>query len=162
LELCEILKSDLESIAAFPPEAWQPLWDWLTAEWGGAYPYVPQGGDAVILRDIAHNLAKFCVMVGWNANNALSLAALVQVRLGQLYGGAFVYVPRQDTRKGRDAAIYDEFNGSNLLELSRKYRVGFTSIYKAIHRERTRRGKERAGGLQGRPRDGAELGQDCA
>lgn len=53
------------------------------------------------------------------------------------WGGQQVYIPKDNKR--RAAIIYDEFDGTNVSELARKYDLCIQTIYKIIRRERKAR-----------------------
>lgn len=65
------------------------------------------------------------------------IAFAVGDHLTSAWAGQHVYFPRDVAR--RNAKMFDEFNGSNVDELARKYRLSDTTIYSIIKSERGRR-----------------------
>lgn len=57
--------------------------------------------------------------------------------LSLTWGGQQVYIPKDNKR--RAAIIYDEFDGTNVSELARKYGLCIQTIYKIIRSERQAR-----------------------
>ncbi len=55
-----------------------------------------------------------------------------------LYGGLTIYIPflRSDSYNARNKLIMQEFNGTNHLELARKYGVSLQTIYKCLEKAR--------------------------
>ena len=58
--------------------------------------------------------------------------------MGNVCGGRNIYLPASVRMKAaiRHVLIFDEFNGSNICELSQKYRVSSQYIYDAIRKQR--------------------------
>ena len=65
------------------------------------------------------------------------IALAVGEHLIVAWGGQHVYFPRDIAR--RNARIDDEFDGENIDQLARKYRLSDTTIYSIISSERERR-----------------------
>ena len=57
--------------------------------------------------------------------------------LSLTWGGQQLYIPKDSKR--RAAIIYDEFDGTNIPELARKYGLCIQTIYKIISSERQAR-----------------------
>ena len=75
---------------------------------------------------------------GVKAGEAPAKAAVaVGEHLIEIWGGQHIYFPRDIAR--RNARIYDDFNGENVDELARKYRLSDSAIYSVIATERERR-----------------------
>ncbi len=56
------------------------------------------------------------------------------LKLADNFGGTSIYIPqRRELMKNKVyAAIYKEFNGSNLPELTKKYGVSKSTVYKIV------------------------------
>lgn len=66
---------------------------------------------------------------------AASVAAVENLRL--VVGGDNVYFPKRTTlreKRARDHAIRAEFNGRNLHDICRKYRVSRRTVYRACQK----------------------------
>lgn len=75
---------------------------------------------------------------GLDTDKAAQLAHQLADHMGLVWGGINVYFPK-DIRKelsARDQLIYIEFNGSNHVDLARKFRVSVQWVYKIVERVR--------------------------
>ncbi len=68
------------------------------------------------------------------------------LKLGREIGGEALYLPKLDSNmspllKLRNKRICAEFNGSNIMQLGRKYNVTSTRIYAILREERRARKK---------------------
>lgn len=75
--------------------------------------------------------------------NHRASAALV-AGIGNYFGGVSFYMPHNDKleRFIRDIQIYKAFNGDNVTELAKKFRVSQQTIYTAIAKQRDLRQKK--------------------
>ncbi len=60
------------------------------------------------------------------------------------FGGEQLYIPQERTayRIEIDREIYNAFNGCNVKELARKYKITTSAVYKIIKRQRAMRQKQ--------------------
>ena len=92
------------------------------------------GVEAEVMAIASKELAS----IGVKAGEAPSkIAVAVGEHLTMAWAGQHVYFPKDIAR--RNARIFDEFNGENIDELARKYRLSDTTIYSIIANERARR-----------------------
>lgn len=56
------------------------------------------------------------------------------IHLSEVYGGTTIYVPKMDDllKNSRYAAIMQEFDGTNIRQLARKYHVSERTIYRLV------------------------------
>lgn len=56
------------------------------------------------------------------------------IRLSEAYGGTAIYIPKMDDllKSQKYAAIIQEFNGSNVRHLARKYNVSERTVYRLV------------------------------
>lgn len=89
-----------------------------------------------IVAELQHN--------DYQADEARAAAAVVIRALARYGGGRTMYLPMGDAleRALRDNQIWHEFNGSNIDELQRKYRVSSIHIYRILARMRKLRRRE--------------------
>lgn len=85
-------------------------------------------GYTIQAEDLPEDLQEIAEQIG--------LEALL--RLIELRGGESVYFPRQEsiTRRARNRAILDEFNGDNHHHLARKYGCSLAWVYVLISKGR--------------------------
>ncbi|SHE19272.1 Mor transcription activator family protein [methanotrophic endosymbiont of Bathymodiolus puteoserpentis (Logatchev)] len=71
------------------------------------------------------------------ANIALDIAQSTRHR----WGGILVYIPKGDAldTKNKKQNIRHDFNGSNHIDLARKYKVSVQSIYKTVKTEASKK-----------------------
>lgn len=64
-------------------------------------------------------------------------------KLIEAFGGEMIYVPKAESvvREGRDRRIYEEFDGVNYRELSKKYNLTTGHVRKIIHEQRLKKPK---------------------
>lgn len=75
---------------------------------------------------------------GMAADKALAQARKLALVQAHYMGGRAYYIPTGDHLKAalRDRAIWDEFNGRNIEQLSRKYNLSVPQIYTVIATQR--------------------------
>ena len=71
------------------------------------------------------------------ANGTTTLARRVTTRIALEFGGEQIYLPKDKAR--RDARIFDEYTGNNVLELRARYKLSESTLYQVIRAERSRR-----------------------
>ena len=71
------------------------------------------------------------------ANGTPTLARRVTTRIALEFGGEQIYLPKDKAR--RDARIFDEYTGDNVLELRARYKLSESTLYQVIRAERSRR-----------------------
>ena len=74
---------------------------------------------------------------GINQVQAISASIKAVEKLRSEIGGNNVYLPKRTTllqKRARDRAIKTEFNGRNEDEISRKYKVSRSTIYRACRK----------------------------
>lgn len=71
------------------------------------------------------------------ANGTATLARRVTTRIALEFGGEQIYLPKDKAR--RDARIFDEYTGDNVLELRARYKLSESTLYQVIRAERSRR-----------------------
>lgn len=71
------------------------------------------------------------------ANGTTTLAHRVTTRIALEFGGEQIYLPKDKAR--RDARIFDEYTGDNVLELRARYKLSESTLYQVIRAERSRR-----------------------
>lgn len=71
------------------------------------------------------------------ANGTTTLARRVTTRIALEFGGEQIYLPKDKAR--RDARIFDEYTGDNVLELRARYKLSESTLYQVIRAERSRR-----------------------
>lgn len=56
------------------------------------------------------------------------------IHLSEVYGGTTIYIPKMDDllKNSRYAAIMQEFDGTNIRQLARKYHVSERTIYRLV------------------------------
>ena len=64
-------------------------------------------------------------------------ARRVTTRIALEFGGEQIYLPKDKAR--RDARIFDEYTGDNVLELRARYKLSESTLYQVIRAERSRR-----------------------
>lgn len=76
----------------------------------------------------------FDVLAGEGMKNAAALARQVADRITDEMGGGQVYITHNNTLAARDRAreIYRKFNGRNVRNLAREYKLSERRIYKII------------------------------
>ena len=76
--------------------------------------------------------------------------------LADEWGGQSIYVPKDVARRclKRNVRLFDEFTGSNVAELARKYGLSEQRVYAVIKQERARR-RARQLILPGVPEEGS-------
>ncbi|PIP98531.1 MAG: hypothetical protein COW76_20430 [Shewanella sp. CG18_big_fil_WC_8_21_14_2_50_42_11] len=89
----------------------------------------------------AHVIQQVAGITG--AENHKLSAALV-ASIGNYFGGVSFYLPHNDKldRFIRDVQIYKAFDGDNVTELAKKFRVSQQTIYTAIAKQRDLRQKK--------------------
>lgn len=87
------------------------------------------------LKVVEHNL---------DDNMAWALIGVILEEMSNICGGRAIYLcSNQKIRVViRDTLIFDEFNGSNIVELTKKYRVSPQRAYEAIRNQRKYRFKQ--------------------
>lgn len=72
------------------------------------------------------------------------LAAALVASIGNYFGGVSFYLPHNDRleRFMRDVQIYKAFDGDNVTELAKRFRVSQQTIYTAIAKQRDLRQKK--------------------
>ncbi|MCG9624620.1 hypothetical protein L1D34_07175 [Vibrio mediterranei] len=90
---------------------------------------------------VVHNLANS----GLEADKAKSLGFVLTLSIADHLGGAQEYLPRGDAlrRQIRNMQMFDEFNGRNHLELSKKYKLTERATYEIIAKQRAIEIKQR-------------------
>jgi Mor family transcriptional regulator len=78
-----------------------------------------------------------CVLVkhGITNDNAEKIARDISKQMCEQWGGQLIYFPywlRMELSE-RDQVIFNEFNGHNHQELSRKYKMSIQSIYRIVN-----------------------------
>ena len=75
---------------------------------------------------------------GIDHDQAALIAHELANHMSHVWGGINVYFPKdlQSGLSGRDQKIYDEFNGTNHVELAMKYNVSVQWVYKIVERVR--------------------------
>ncbi|MGF1775882.1 Mor transcription activator family protein [Vibrio nomapromontoriensis] len=83
---------------------------------------------------VVHNLAQS----GLKAEQAKSLGFTLTLSIADHLGGAQEYLPRGDAlrRQIRNMRMYDEFNGRNHLELSKRYGITERAAYEILAKQR--------------------------
>ena len=61
------------------------------------------------------------------ANGTTTLARRVTTRIALEFGGEQIYLPKDKAR--RDARIFDEYTGDNVLELRARYKLSESTLY---------------------------------
>ncbi|HCL4860038.1 TPA: transcriptional regulator [Salmonella enterica] len=91
-----------------------------------AYPALLSQLNALLRKELAR--------IGANPDHSLELV----VAICRHIGGMQVYVPRGHILENliRDMRIWRDFNGRNIPELVKRYRVTYKTVYKAIKRMR--------------------------
>ncbi|ECD4584713.1 transcriptional regulator, partial [Salmonella enterica subsp. enterica serovar Newport] len=91
-----------------------------------AYPALLSELNALLRKELAR--------IGANPDHSLELV----VAICRHIGGMQVYVPRGHILENliRDMRIWRDFNGRNIPELVKRYRVTYKTVYKAIKRMR--------------------------
>ena len=84
-----------------------------------------------------HSLKKF----GITEQQAHKIATTQVIAIGNYYGGRSFYLPQNDKLKRylRDVEIYNQFNGQNVNDLAKRYKVSHQTIYTAIASQRNAR-----------------------
>jgi Mor family transcriptional regulator len=89
---------------------------------------------AELLLSIISNVSQSLVKAGIPEDKAYDIAVQLSDDLRQDFGGELFYMP-----KGQDYdtlvkhhQIFKEFNGTNHAELSRKYKVSVTHLYRVL------------------------------
>lgn len=72
---------------------------------------------------------------GAGISDARHLADLAARRITKMIGGARVYLPKERAlnTKARDEAIRRDYNGRNMAEIQRTYRVSRATVYRIIN-----------------------------
>ena len=103
-----------------------------------------------LLTDLAsHASAIAAEMLGLPSDTAEHLGIEVARKMADHWGGQHIYIPKGVSMiaSERDIRIYDEFNGRNHAELSRKYHLSTIWIYKIIRTIRAQEIARRQGDL---------------
>lgn len=72
---------------------------------------------------------------GLDKEQARLIARNISKRMCETWGGQLIYFPYwlREELSERDRKIYDEFNGSNHQELSRKHHMSLQAIYRIVN-----------------------------
>ncbi|OOR97172.1 transcriptional regulator [Canicola haemoglobinophilus] len=96
-----------------------------------------------ILADLAKHIeaglmARVAANDDWNINKAKQISVDVAHEIANAWGGEVIYIPRNVALllSERDHKIWQEFNGFNHRELSRKYSVSMVWVYQIVKRMR--------------------------
>ncbi|KUJ73911.1 hypothetical protein AVO42_00375 [Thiomicrospira sp. XS5] len=83
-------------------------------------------------------------VAGITGDDNHKLAAALVAAIGNYFGGIPFYLPHNDKmeRFMRDVRIYKAFNGSNVNELSKQFKVSHQTVYTAIAKQRDLRQKK--------------------
>lgn len=92
--------------------------------------------DHEVLDDLREQAATLFKAEGIDNQLALTIAYKLREHLRGHWGGQSIYFTKSKDLSDRDQAIFERFNGKNMLELIREYDISEQLFYKIIKRVR--------------------------
>lgn len=92
-----------------------------------------------ILAELVDVMACELMRQGENKENAVQKSSKLAAAIGHYLGGRSTYIPTGATLKDalRDYLIYERFDGKNIAELTKEYKLSESHIYAIIRQQRS-------------------------